>query len=260
MAAIRAAEREAPLIVERDGNLFAADTGEWGYTGTDGYGRGDHDPVGMAAAIIRRLVQVASRTFRPPGGVDLRIDVHDFYLLFLCPVQRTDAFDPEAFDPAAVWSALVEQYGGRNGFEFGYRQSAEALSRIFRLSQCSAVTRRRAGVVLTLPIHLDGFSKRMGRNCLSTDSRSQLIALEVALPTFASWMGDDDTLAVGAKRLQERFGWGSYEQQQVVSREKIALSDALYVTTYLNRFEFVMSPGLAEQLQVFLGLYGPDAG
>ncbi|NCA72195.1 MAG: hypothetical protein EOM91_19400 [Sphingobacteriia bacterium] len=258
MAAIRAAEREAPLIVEAHEHVFAADTGD-GRTR-----RGAHDPMDVATSIVWRLAAIAAKTFSGPGGAALKVDALRFCRVFVCGSGRENAFDPEAFDPAAVWSALVEQYGGRNGVECGYRQSAEALSRIFRLSQGSAVTRRRAGVVLTLKVDLDDIDKKFGDKRLARHSRDGIDTLATAFPVFASWVDEGDDMVVGMQRLEQRFGrfacaGSGYKPAEVRSRERIPVCEGLSLVTYGTRFEFVIAPALAEKLQLFLSLYGPGA-
>jgi hypothetical protein len=258
MAALRAGELAAQLVDEHYEHVFAADTGSRVSR------RGQHDPLEVASSMVWRLVAIAARTFSGPGGAALKIDAMRTYHRFVCASGCEEAFDPAAFDPAAVWAALAEEYGGHNGVEHGYRQSAETFSHLFDLNKGKAVTRRRAGVVLVLKVDLDDFDSRHGRKRLAHNSREAIDMLATAIPVFASWVGEDDALVVGVQRLAQRFGrqasagrWN--ETGMVVSRERIDVCEGLSLVTYGTRFEFVMAPALAEKLQLFLGLYGPGA-
>ena len=212
--------------------------------------------IRLAESMARDLVGLAARRFRGPGCPPLKIRESDWVRRFVYEPVRdpVDGSQQDAFfDPIALWEALEEEFGGEKGMALSYRDAAAKIRGCFGLRAGVVVQQRRQGVVLSMPVWLDSNH----RGSLSVSTQQEFYALCDALRAFAAWADDDGTLLAGLDVLLEHFGWSSF--RPVTSREKIHLCAALSVVTYKNRFEFVMASALAEQLQLFLGLYAPIA-
>ena len=211
-----------------------------------------------AAAIVARLVRLASETFTPAGCPALRIPDQDFQTRFVtvaCDGRagRESVFRPEWFDPAALWRELEHDYGGNKGVELAYRKAACAIDGAFDLRPGTRVERRRDGIVLSTRVYID--SSFATRTCkpLSWGQQDTLVHLLGDLQTFAVWAEDTSNLAGGLDEAKRRL---SDRAAGVISRQRIRVAPALHIVTYYTRFEFIFGAALGSQLQLFLALYG----
>jgi hypothetical protein len=217
-----------------------------------------NDLTKRAASIVARLVRLASETFTPAGCPALSIPNQDFQARFVAEVcddgsGRGYAFRPERFDPAALWRELERDYGGEKGVELAYRKAACTIDGAFDLRPGAVVERRRDGIVLSMRVFIDSMAETRTRKPLTWSRQGELAQLLGYLQTFAVWTEDNSHLAGGLEETKRRMCDREYG---VVSRQRIRVSPALHIVTYLTRFEFVFSAAIGVQLQLFLALYG----
>lgn len=206
-----------------------------------------------ATRILARIIDYAEKKFAPAGGslVVNRDDISDRF-----------SFDRESLDrfkPAKIWQYLEDTYGGNAGNEIASRQLADALYKDFGFSRNDAVARSGGYVVLNVRVYMDDFDKKhFGKNNLHYNSLESVVRVLKNLSEFANWM-DNSRLAMEADRFASEF-WHS-RGNNIGSRSKRVLGDnEIVLVMFLKRFEFRLSEPVANQLQIFLGTYGPQSG
>lgn len=205
-----------------------------------------------ARDMVSRLVWLAVESFSP-RGFRLEIDSKPYLNEYIEGGENNDAY--LAFSPVALWRRLESEYAADTGQETAHRQTAERLVKALHIRRDAPVNLKAGCLVLDVPVYLDDFDKKYGRNRLSFHCHDQIRSILIGLEGFIAWTGDDTSrlfLKTWAQTLVSR----DYE---VVSRKKAEIATGLWLTTYFNRFEFRFSPALGEQLTAFLGLYGTDA-
>ena len=203
----------------------------------------------QAENIVDRLVSLATESFTPPG---VTVEIK--------PKEFTDHFLPDkdsflGFDPASVWNALAEQYGGGLASETAYQQSAAKIVSAFQIRKGQPLEIKAGAVILNLTVYIDHFdAKHFNRKNLCYRSREELCKLLAALEAFLAWAEIDLDLP-GLQRLKHRFNGPC----QVNSRENIRVVNGLNIVTFQYRFEFRFSGELADKIALFIGLYGSHA-
>ena len=102
----------------------------------------------QAENIVDRLVSLATESFTPPG---VTVEIK--------PKEFTDHFLPDkdsflGFDPASVWNALAEQYGGGLASETAYQQSAAKIVSAFQIRKGQPLEIKAGAVILNLTVYI----------------------------------------------------------------------------------------------------------
>jgi hypothetical protein len=210
-----------------------------------------------AQRIIAVLADIAVERFTPPGHPPVDIDASPYRLRFLDDVcLKTDVdryqkvFVPDRFDPAPVWDALAQDWDVAKATAAIYSRAAQDIERDFGLTPDEPVERQRNGILLKHWV-LVGDRWSPTSKELSYDCCRGMYAKLKALQTFALWAGDAE-LQARAELVARTFDYHC----EITSREKRKVTARLHITTYKQQFVWWFEQGLAEQLQVFLGLYG----
>lgn len=198
----------------------------------------------IASQIFHKLCGIASREFGL-GGRPLDLP------LFELREENLDKNQSESFDPAALWGTLWARYGGRNGETTAFAQAARLIEREFAIKPGTELKTVTGRVVLSTDVQTS-VQKFSGRVELSYHAALDLAKLVSALGVFAAWMHDIDLQAQLSKYQRSHCDMHT----NLVTRERISLTDALQVVTFRARFEFRFSAPVAAQLQVFLAEYG----
>jgi hypothetical protein len=214
----------------------------------------------QAVRIVEALVATASVRFTPRGFAPVGISPVGYVARFIdeaCmePGREYEwerRFRPDQFDPGAVWDALLADWGGTAAEEAICRGAARSIEEYFRLTPDQPVQTRRNGVVLETSIYLDSQPVPAHAKRLHYNSHDDLRRFMDALKTFAIWAGDDELAAVAPKVA----GYFDMYDYQIESRKRETITPRVVVTTYHTKFAWWLEQSLAEQLQIFLGLYG----
>jgi len=219
------------------------------------------DPSEIAGRIVSLLVKQAEEAFSPPHGTRLRIDTRAYSDQFLDPIRdlRGDQQHWPSFDPAALWSALVDEFGGDRGHEAAYRDLARQLADAFGLRPGSPLEHKKGFVVLNQRIYLNPYSNKIAQ--LEHHSHNDFQKLCHNLAGFVRWAIDDDEedgrgwrIAMTLQQLARDWGY----HDPIESRKLFSFGDgAIQLVTYQTRFEWRLSPALAGKLQVLLSMYPP---
>jgi hypothetical protein len=212
-----------------------------------------------AARVVEMLVGIADLRLSPAGLERLRISPIAYLDRFLETCMESETgnewrkqFRPDRFDPVAVWDALVEDWGGTVAEETVLGRAARRIEEYFWLEPGAPVKTQRNGVVLECRVYLDAHPVPADAKRLHHTSWNDLSEFMGALRTFAAWVGDDELAAI-APTVAARFDAYTY---RIASRKREPITARLVLTTYHTKFVWWFEQGLAQQLQVFLGLYG----
>ncbi len=208
----------------------------------------------VAVKMIERMVGLAEDMFAPNGS-RLKIDKGIAYQALgfrdgYCDDRKYKW--SEKFNPNAIWSALVENYAGEKGEEEGYRQTAAAILSSFYCLRDGKQVRMVAGrVVLEKSIFIDSIDKKWSKkNKLSYSCCEDLSKALTSLKGFASWMGSPQLLnSLNSAQYQICDHRG-----EIISRATYG-GNGIKIVTYITNVEFHLDPNIAEQFQIFLGLY-----
>lgn len=209
--------------------------------------------------IFDRLVYYAERAFAPPGG-KLEIKDHDLREKFIgrfADRDREEDYETlkqkamkgwRKFDPAKIWDELDRRYGGNNGVEIGYQQTAKDIISFFRIKTGEAVEVKAGSIVLDVRV----WSERrfQGGMELGNGSQEEIIKGLQNIATLAEW-AEDGRAANGLRRFANEIP----HNRQINSRARIQVSESITVITYFNRFEFRFAPDFAGKLQQFISTY-----
>lgn len=168
-------------------------------------------------------------------------------------LERTASW--QDFDPAALWAALEAEYGGEAGIDQARRQCAQALVEAFSLRADSPMDLRGGRLLLRCRVWIDDFDKKYsGRNVVSINSADRLQKALEALAGAAGFLAAEPT-AQAMRAFESQF---HRRGRQIESRQRFELGE-VRVTTYLQRFEFLLAPSLSQALPVFLATWAPEA-
>lgn len=207
---------------------------------------------GKARDMVSRLVWLAVESFSP-RGFRLEIDSKPYLNEYVEGGENNDAY--LSFSPVALWRRLESEYANNTGQETAHRQTAERLVKEFNIQRDAPVNVKAGCLVLDVPVRLDDFHKKFGRNRLTYHDQEQIRRVLIGLEGFIAWTGDDTS-----RLLLKTWAQGLVRREyEIVSKKRTEIATGLWLTTYFNRFEFRFSPALGEQLTAFLGLYGTDA-
>lgn len=212
--------------------------------------------------IFERLVWYAERAFAPSGS-RLQLNDKDLHSKLIGKFadrgcgEDYDKYKKRAlngwrkFDPEAIWAKLEAMYGGDNGKELGYRQTAAELARFFDLKQGTRVETKSGSVVLNARIYSE--RRYGGKMELDYHSTDKVYKGLTNLATMAEWAEDDES-AVRLRQSVHRFCRN--HEVGINSRERFDVSENTELVTYFNRFEFRFTPAFAAKLQEFVATYG----
>ena len=201
-----------------------------------------------ANAIFDRLIWKAEKEFSPPGS-RLKIDTGKFRS-FTETLRKEEAW--HKFDPESMWNALEAEYGGQNGENEAFRQTAAKIISAFRIRPGKPMEFKQGGLVLNIDVWIDSLDKKYSnKNRLHHSSQDSVNNALLALAGFATWAREIDSLHA-IKSYINTLHYNRYDDLK--SREKIPLGQ-IRLTTYFNRFEFHFSKSFGEQLQIFLATY-----
>lgn len=221
--------------------------------------RFDHDSTKelkkAVRAIFDRLIRNAERNFAPTEDSRLELPTEELTERWVDPVLKSKKW--EKFDPVAIWADLERRYGNGHGHELAYQQAAEGIRWLFFLRKDMEWVERAAGVVIDHSVTVEGVFG--GGKRLAFYSQRDMHQGLMHFKSFLEW-ADERECAAALQRFINHYGSMSAHDATVNSREKWLLGDKLSVTTYYNRFEYLLSRSLAEQLQVFIGTFAPNAG
>jgi len=205
-----------------------------------------------ANTLYEAIIDLAARRFTPPGAQKITIPTHDYYGRFREPYRDKD--DAPDFKPSELWTALERDYGGDKGATKAMMEAAEAIRTLFSESLRSGIVRRGGGVVLSHSVYTEQW-RGNGRHELSYGCVQRIHNGFTALATFADW-----TARPALAGDLRGFSIGGWHRSEVVSRERFAFGDGdITLITYLSKFEYRLSPTLAEQLNIFLSKYDDSA-
>jgi hypothetical protein len=214
-------------------------------------------PRKRALRIVGALADIAVVRFTPPGHPPVAIDETPYRQRLIddaCyardPFGHSEVFIPHRFDPASVWDALAADWDIEKATTAIYRAAARAIEGGFHFDPGQPLDRQRNGVLLRHSVSV-GDRWEPTSNRLHYDCCRRMVDRLKALSTFALWAGDD-ALAESARRWLAHFD----SRCEITSRQRIGITGRLSITTYKQRFDWWIEDGLAEQLQIFLGLYG----
>lgn len=201
-----------------------------------------------AEAVFRFLIRCAEMEFSPPGS-RFEIDTNKFRR-FTENLRKEEAW--HKFDPESMWNALEAEYGGQNGEDEAFRQTATKIISAFRIRPGKPMEFKQGGLVLNINVYIDSIDKKYSnKNRLHYSSQESVSTALLSLAGFATWAREIDSLhAIKAYVNQLHYN----RHDDLKSREKIPLGQ-IRLTTYFNRFEFHFSKSFGEQLQIFLATY-----
>lgn len=209
--------------------------------------------------IFDRLVYYAERAFAPSGG-KLEIDGHDLREKFIGRFADRDreedyeTFKQKAmkgwrkFDPAKVWNELENKYGGNNGAEIGYQQTAKDIVNFFGIKTGEPVEVKAGSIMLNVRVYSE--RRFRGNMELGHGSQEEIVKGLQNMATLAEW-AEDGRAASGLRRFANEI----WNHRPLNSRERIQVSESITVITYFNRFEFRFAPDFAGKLQHFISTY-----
>jgi len=205
-----------------------------------------------AETLYEKTIDLAARRFTPLGAQKITIPTRDCYGRFRAPYRDKD--DAPNFTPSELWVALERDYGGEKGATKAPMEAAEHIRRLFSESLRSEIVRRGGGVVLHHSVYVEQWRVN-GPHNLSYGCVQRLHDGVAALATFADWTARP-ALACDLRAFSTR----DWLRIPLVSRERFAFGDSdITLITYLSKFEYRLSPTLAEQLNVFLSKYDDSA-
>lgn len=202
-----------------------------------------------AAKLMSGLILHASRIYAPVG-TSLEIDSNAVTRRF--PINSNAFAD---FNPAAIWQYLEETYGGNAGETETWRQTAKGISDAFFRAMRSEVVRKGNFVVLEKSVYLDSIDKKFsGKNKLSYSCCGSLYDAFRHLSAFARW-AERHHLA-GDLNCAGNDYYRSHSEIESRKQYPMGVNGEIVVVTYHNKFEFKVRADVAEQLQIFMGMYG----
>lgn len=202
--------------------------------------------LSAARGVLAALIRYAASRFAPEG-VRLEIDSGPWMRAAGLDVWPAD-FNPESFDPVAVWRRLEEAYDGEKGGELAYKKAAFTIANEFSMAHHEPEY-RRGKLVLTDRVTTEGWG---GKRVVAIGADSGVARIFSALADFAVWAGSP---YLASWLREEGPQWRFSSHREVISRERFVCGDLTYIT-YNNHFEYLLAAPLAEQLQQFIGLYG----
>lgn len=217
-------------------------------------------PQEVATRITDTLVRYAIEKFTPEGCSSITISRTEYQYKYVDQpfraISRTSGTSEtlvQCFDPQALWDDLVASYGEEEGLNIAYQQAACAIETHFQLHNGDTVKRSKGGVLLKLPVYLDGFDLKNGDKSLTWRSQEDVASVLSNLKTFSTWAQDNTGIVDGADSFYSHLHRSYYA---VVSRQSFKIGSHITLTTYNGQFTFMFSHELSEQLQIFIGLYG----
>jgi len=205
-----------------------------------------------ANTLYESIIDLAAHRFTPPGAQPITIPSHDYHHRFREPYQDKD--DAPDFTPSELWTALERDYGGDKGATKALMEAAEVIRNLFSESLRSEIVRCGGGVVLSHSVYAEQW-RGNGRHDLSYGCVRRLHSGFTALATFADWTARS-ALASDLRAFATR----DWLRIPLVSRDRFYFGDSdITLITYLSKFEYRISPTLAEQLNVFLSKYDNSA-
>jgi hypothetical protein len=215
----RHAEEQALLASEEE-RLLAGTLGREGRTG---YAPSLRE---QAERLAQRITDLAAARLTPAGfaPIDLPGDVPRAHLRRA--VGKQGAFEPEHFDPGALWDALMARCGPEAAAEQAYRRVARQLRGLFGLRNGAAVRRRGRHVVLEHGVSMDDWD----RDRLCWHSAELVFEVAGCLAQFAVW-ADRADLRPGLDGLRQAL------DRRIASRARLAVGEGLVIVTYKSKFE-----------------------
>jgi hypothetical protein len=244
MQAVKAAEEQIDALVKSsEGRLMTL----------RGYRIGERISASAMLRQTRKEIQAevyarAEREFAPQSG-SLSIPRYEHEELL---GENWDSCADEAFDPEALWKALVAKYGGQYGVELGLKQLAEKLVNGFGLRRNKPVRKANHLEVIDV-IHCE--KQYNGKMELSYSSAQSVSQLHNAMSAFCQWAKDLET----ARRIDARArDLMMNRDRTVVSRSKFEMGGVSY-TMFFKNMTWEIHGELADHFQAFIGRYGREA-
>lgn len=209
----------------------------------------DEAIIGLAERIFDRLIRTAELQFAPAGG---KLSIDNAKVRKIVDLRSEE--DWLNLNPEKVWNYLESTYGQGAGEEEGWRQQAKELVSVFNLDCADHIRMIGGKTVLSLSVYIDHIDKKFfNRVNISSSSAQKLYKALVNLMSFAAWAGLNDLaqdlqsmqcLADSHRPLKSRASYGG---------------NGVKVVTFQNNFEFHFEKNVAEQLQIFVSIYGQPA-
>lgn len=200
----------------------------------------------VAQNIVQRMVWTAATRFAPKGS---SLDIDKAKLFKACGLESEKAW--LNLDPVKVWDYLETTYGGERGEEEAWRQQAAVLIYEFGLHHKEGTRVVGGKTVLDVSVFIDSLDKKWSnKNKLCYHSSEKIGKILSCLKAFAGWTGRDGLVAIVSS-----LDHLTDSRATIVSRASYG-GFGLKVVTFLRSFEFHFDRELAEQLQIFLSLYG----
>lgn len=218
---------------------------------------GDKAAAKIAQSMLERMIWLAQAMFAPEGGsltIDKTVVIEALGYETKHHWEKKKASWAD-FDAERAWDYLESNYGGEMGQEEGHRQTAAAIADVFYLKKGKPVKTVGGRTVLDITVYIDSLTKKYNNvNRISYNCTDRINKALISLRAFAVWAGLDELASALSSALQVI---GNHNRE-VESRASYC-HHGISIITYLNRFEFRFDPSVAEQLQIFLGMYALES-